>query len=115
MTDHNDHDRLKALSDKIADIRADEQADAARETGAKTNSDNMSVGARAGAELVTCFMAGALIGWFLDKQFDTSPIFLIIFLLTGICTGFYGVYRITNNLGSAVGFAAAKKRKKSQK
>lgn len=110
MTDDNGHDRLKALSDKIADIRADEQAEAVRDTDAKTNSDNMSVGARAGAELVTCFMAGALIGWFLDKQFDTSPIFLIIFLLTGICTGFYGVYRITNNLGSAVGFAAAKKK-----
>ena len=98
MTDpSSDHDRLKHLSDRIDSIRAEETAEKARTDENLRNSTNMSVGARAGAEMVSCFIAGGLIGWFLDRQFDTQPILLIVFLLTGICVGFYEVYRISKS------------------
>jgi len=105
MSDSNDRDRLKALSDKI---------EASKPVEDSTNlaaAENMSVGMRAGTELVTCIAAGVLLGWGLDKALGTTPIFLIIFLLTGIGVGFYEVWRLTNNMGSAVGYAAARKNK----
>ena len=100
-----DHDRLKALSDTLAEMQAKEDAESAREREIRNDANNMSNGVRAGAELITCMVAGGLIGWGLDKWLETKPIFLIIFLLAGIFTGFWEVYRITQNAGSAVGFA----------
>lgn len=100
-----DHERLKALSDTLADMKAKDDAESARQAGIRKDADNMSNGVRAGAELVTCMAAGGLIGWGLDKWLETQPIFLIIFLLAGIFTGFWEVYRITQNAGAAVGFA----------
>ncbi|HEY8189498.1 MAG TPA: AtpZ/AtpI family protein [Micavibrio sp.] len=97
MSDPSDYDRLKHLSDQIAEIRAEESAEKAKDAENLKNADNMGVGARAGAELISCFIAGGLIGWALDRQFGTQPILLIVFLLTGICVGFYEVYRITKS------------------
>ncbi len=97
MPDTPDHDRLKRLSSQIASIRAEEAVEKAKNDENLRQSANMSVGARAGAELISCFIAGGLIGWFLDRQFETQPVLLVIFLLTGICVGFYEVYRITKS------------------
>ena len=33
-------------------------------------------------------------GYFLDIRFDTSPLYAIIFLLVGIASGFWAVYKI---------------------
>ncbi len=108
----NEHERLKRLSDQIGEIRAGEAAATAKTAEADKNVTNMSLGARAGAELISFTVAGGLIGWALDSQFETKPLFLVVFLLAGVCTGFYEVYRITNNMGRAVGYADAKKRDK---
>lgn len=106
---NDDHDRLTKLSAQISEIRQQEHAAAAKDNQKQAAANNMSTGARAGAELITFTIAGGVVGWLLDGQFDTKPLFLIIFLLAGVCTGFYEVYRITNNMGSAVGYAGAKK------
>lgn len=95
MTDTNDHDRLKKLSGEIAGIRAEEAVEQAKDAATERDAANMNVGVRAGAELVTCFISGGIVGWLLDHQFGTTPICLIIFLLVGIALGFYEVYRIT--------------------
>lgn len=102
--DHNDngdgdHARLHDLSARIEENRPAPSGDE------KPRNQDMSMGMRAGTELVSALGAGGLIGWFLDRTLDTAPIFLIIFLLTGICTGFYGVYRINRNMGHGVGFS----------
>ena len=89
-------DRLKTLSQKIEELKAEEAARKAREQEKRATSDNMSAGARAGVELVTCITAGTLIGWTLDRTFHSAPLFLIIFLLTGICVGFYEIWRLTS-------------------
>jgi ATP synthase protein I len=106
MPDTNDRDQLNALSEKIAAAKPRRDSDT-------SNAKDMSVGVRAGTELVTCIIAGTLLGWGLDNGFGTAPIFLIIFLLTGIGVGFYEVWRLTNNMGSAVGFADARKKSKN--
>ncbi|HOK39755.1 MAG TPA: AtpZ/AtpI family protein [bacterium] len=38
------------------------------------------------------------IGFFLDNYFKTNPLFLIIFLIVGIFSGFYNVYVSVNKL-----------------
>ncbi|UOE93948.1 MULTISPECIES: AtpZ/AtpI family protein [Bacillaceae] len=39
-------------------------------------------------------LAGVFIGNWIDERFATKPLFLIIFLLLGIGSGFYGVYKV---------------------
>ncbi|MCD8562535.1 MAG: AtpZ/AtpI family protein [Alphaproteobacteria bacterium] len=43
------------------------------------------------------------IGYGIDYYFGTKPAFLLIFFFLGVCTGFYNVYRVTQNMGTAVG------------
>lgn len=94
MTD--EHDRLNRLSSKIEEMRASESAQNAQDNESAREAANVSSGARAGAELVSCIIAGGLIGWVLDHLLESQPLFLIVFLLVGVCSGFYAVYRITN-------------------
>ena len=54
----------------------------------------MGIGMRVTSELVANVLVGTLIGWQIDKWFVTSPIFLLIFLLLGVASGFWNVYRI---------------------
>lgn len=95
MTD--DRDRLNSISSEIAGIRAEEAVEKAKTDATLTDSANMSAGARAGAEMISLLIAGVAVGWGADKVFNTAPVFLIIFVLTGIGLGFYEVYRITQN------------------
>lgn len=69
----------------------------------KNDGESVNVGARAGVELVGGMLGGGLIGFLLDKAFDTSPILFLLFLILGVITGFYNIYKITNNLGTSVG------------
>ena len=95
MNDASDHDRLNKLSSQIRDIRTKEASDTAKAATTERDATNMNVGVRAGAELVTCLIAGAAIGYGIDYYFATKPFGLIIFLFAGIGLGFYEVYRIT--------------------
>ncbi len=52
-------------------------------------------GADAGITLVVSIVLCAWVGKSIDTYFSTSPLWLIIFLLLGIATGFYTVYKAT--------------------
>lgn len=45
------------------------------------------------AELVVGLAFGGAIGWFLDKQFGTMPLLLIIFVMLGFAAGLLNVVR----------------------
>lgn len=92
----DEHERLKRLSGQIEEMRAAESAQNASDKENAREAANVSTGARAGAELISCIIAGGLIGWVLDHLLESQPLFLIVFLLVGVCSGFYAVYRITN-------------------
>ena len=77
--------------------------------------ENVGVGARAGVELVGAVIGGALLGYGIDYYFETSPIFFLIFVLLGVVTGFYNIYKITLNVGTSVGFKGLKSRSKDAK
>lgn len=94
----NDIDDLEA---KIAQFKAGKAAQV-RKSADSPDNQNMNNGIRAGAEMVVTIGAGTLIGYGLDSWLSTKPLFLIIFLLAGVCAGFFNIYRITQNIGSSV-------------
>ena len=57
--------------------------------------ENTRLGNRVLAELVGGLAGGALIGWVLDKLFDTSPWLLLAFLFLGIIVAFRNIIRIS--------------------
>lgn len=51
-----------------------------------------------GLTIVGSIGISLLIGYYLDKYFQTKPLFLIIFLFVGLISGFYNVYVSVNKL-----------------
>ena len=105
-------DHLDTLEKRLKDARQEFEEDY---HPAPKKDEDMNAGARAGVELVGALLGGALIGWGLDKVFDTSPVLFIVFTLLGVVTGFYNIYKITNNMGTSVGFRELPKAPKTAK
>ncbi|MEM9469249.1 MAG: AtpZ/AtpI family protein [Pseudomonadota bacterium] len=106
MSDNNsDKDKLESLEERLA--AAKEEFD--RDYNPKSKEDKgLNDGARAGVELVGAVLGGGLIGYGLDYVFNTSPILFFIFIILGVFTGFYNIYKITMNVGTSVGFKGLK-------
>ncbi|GEM_PF-408713 len=110
MLPQDPHHDLDSLAEKIR--AAKENADPSKAANQKHGQggttaqerDNMGKGMRAGLELVASIAAGTLIGLWLDKTFDTKPLFLIALFFLGVITGFVNIWRITNDVGYAVGY-----------
>jgi ATP synthase protein I len=102
MADKNEdeaalHNRLEKLSGEIEAQRDESRSPSDKEAAdlaGKGAGQAMNLGFRVLTELVAGTVVGGLIGWQLDKWFNTSPLLLIFFLLLGIAAGFWNVYRI---------------------
>ena len=68
----------------------------------KTNNyyknNGYSIGLKISMDLISSIIVGVLIGLGIDKIFSTKPIFFIIFLLLGIMTGFYSLFKTMKKL-----------------
>ena len=67
----------------------------------KTNhykNNGYSIGLKISLDLMSSIIVGALIGYGLDKIFLTKPVFFIIFLVLGIITGFYSIFKTVKKL-----------------
>ena len=104
---------LDELGRQLDEIQGKKDAQKRKEEQAFRDADNMGRGIRAGAELITPMIAGGFIGWALDNWLDTKPIFLIIMLLLGVTTGFINVWRMTQNIGSSIGYSELHRRGKN--
>jgi len=54
---------------------------------------SMGVVSTLGITLVVSTLVGFVIGYYLDRWFNTSPWFTIVFLLFGIVSGFIQIFR----------------------
>ena len=63
----------------------------------------MSLGIRAFMEILGVMLGSGLMGWALDDYFGTSPTILIIFVILGIGAAFFNLYKLSRNLGTAIG------------
>jgi len=61
--------------------------------GSSSFRQGISFGLRLGVEMLVATMVGALIGYGLDKLFETEPWLLVLFLLFGGAAGCLNVYR----------------------
>lgn len=100
--DQNDDPKLQKLDAELKAARQEFEED--YNPKPKSEDENVGVGARAGVELVGSILGGAFIGYGIDYYFETSPIFFLTFILLGVATGFYNIYKITMNFGTSVGF-----------
>ena len=98
--DDNSQQRLQNLRNELNAWKSRDEGDA---TGGDNNQyqqdpDNMRSGMLAGTELVGAIIVGGCIGYGLDVLIGTWPALFLIWLMFGIMTGFYNIYRITNNI-----------------
>ncbi len=95
----DDDEALKARLDRLSD-RLEERAARPRPNGneidvsASSTSRALSLGMRVLSEFIGGVIAGAGVGWLLDKLFSTGPLFLIVFIGLGTGAGFWNVYRM---------------------
>jgi len=66
-------------------------------------SKEMNQGMRAFMEMLGVLLGSGLMGWCLDAYFGTGPKMLLIFIFLGIIAAFYNVYKLSRNLGTAIG------------
>ena len=82
----------KDLSDRI------EQKLKKSKTNSYINKNGYSIGLKISMDLISSIIVGVLIGLGIDKIFLTKPIFFIIFLVLGIITGFYSLFKTMKKL-----------------
>jgi ATP synthase protein I len=110
MTDKDP--RLEKIKADLASRKQAEQKSESIHSKKFEDTESMSTGLRAGAELITSIAAGGLIGYLLDQWLSTTPLFLIAMLILGVITGFVNVWRTTQGIGHAVGYKDANKTRK---
>lgn len=90
-------DDLQSMKDKINAARQQ------KAHGVKAVNSDSRQGAQAGIELAGAIFISTALGYGIDSFLGTKPAFLLTFFFLGVCTGFYNVYRVTQNMGTAVG------------
>ncbi len=91
----DDDDRISQLHARLERAQEAEQARTARSSQAAD--PNYRLGNRVLADLIAGIGGGALIGWFVDQLFNTSPWALLGLLFLGTIVAFRNIIR----LGSA--------------
>lgn len=102
----NDDEKMKQMQAQIDALREKTQPKPVKRTD---DSEAMSLGMRAGGELVGSILVAGAIGYGLDRWLETGPWFLIGMLVLGIIAAFFNVWKTTQNQGSSVGFQKAPK------
>ena len=64
----------------------------------KTEPQGLGIGMKISLDLISPIIVGILIGLGFDKIFSTKPVFFIIFLVLGIITGFYSLFKTVQKL-----------------
>ena len=86
---------LKGLDARLKKARGD-QAPSAPQAA----TSGYAQGLRLSMEMVAAVAVGGGIGWFLDRWIETSPLFLLIFLVLGLAAGIRNVYQTANRLSA---------------
>jgi ATP synthase protein I len=100
VNEQNDFDaRLHQARQKRGLDKAD--ADAAADGSSGLPASALRVGMRAGVEVVSALIAGAGLGWLLDRWLGTFPWLFMLFFVVGGAAGVLNVYRLFNPRNSA--------------
>jgi ATP synthase protein I len=64
----------------------------------KKNQSSIGTAFKMSAELVSAVVVGTIIGFILDKTFDTKPWLILIFFFVGVIAGIINVFRSAKNM-----------------
>lgn len=78
-------------------------------------SAGLAQGMRLGLEFMSGTVVGLLIGYGLDRYFETTPWFLLIFTILGFAAGILNVYRDINQIEEGIGINKRKTLTKADK
>lgn len=93
--------KLDDLDAKLKVAQAKHEKDTASAPSAY--SKEMNQGIRAFMEMLGVILGSGIMGWVLDDFFGTAPTILIIFVILGIGAAFFNLYKLSRNLGTAIG------------
>lgn len=85
-----DKEDLQILAEKISESRHRHQPKEAEHA----NVNMMGLAWRLTIEILVGIGVGGFIGWWMDKWFNTAPVFLLIMLVLGMAAGLWGVVRM---------------------
>lgn len=97
-------------------IRAFEKAHKGEDSsGIRSLAHGASAGGRVGFELLAATGFFALIGYALDAQLGTLPLFTLVLFFIGFATGIYNAWRVVEATNDRVGFRSREKHKAPDK
>ena len=96
---HKENDQEEALA-KLADklARAKQKGSTSSHNPTKSSPSGIGLGMRITVDFVAGIGIGVAIGLYLDKIFDTQPIFLIVFMMIGFGAGLLNVIRTAQQI-----------------
>ena len=93
--------KLDDLDAKLREARATQEK--LSPTRPANYSREMNLGIRAFMEMLGVMLGSGLMGWALDAYFKTSPACLIGFVILGIVAALFNLYKLSKDLGTAIG------------
>ena len=103
----DDHRPLDELGRKLDEVEARRVEKAEPVGRARATTRGMALGFRISIEMTAAIVVGAVLGYFIDKAVDTTPLFLGVFLFLGAAAGALNAYRAARGADNAVGFGRA--------
>ena len=105
MADNNDRDAINSLDSRLKNARVHTQDPLSQPgTDKAEKGDVLGLAFRVSVEIVSAVAIGVGIGWLLDGWLDTTPWFLVVFVVVGFAAGILNVYRLASGFGYAAGY-----------
>lgn len=85
--------RITSLNQRLDSAKRDEAIRTGK--GGQGQGKGYSQGSRVLSQLIGGPVGGAVVGWLLDRLFDTSPVLLLVMAGLGLVVGFRNIIRIS--------------------
>ena len=85
-------DRLRELGERLETARGPEIM------APEKRSSAMGQAFRLATELVVGIVVGVFIGWWIDRFFETTPVFILVFFVLGVIAGIMNVLRTAKKM-----------------
>lgn len=94
--------KLEDIEKRLAEAKVRHEAQKPRPANINSGRE-MAQGIRAFMEMFGVLLGSGLMGFALDRFFGTAPTILIIFVILGITAAIFNLYKLSRNLGTAIG------------
>ena len=93
--------RLKSLDARLEKVAVQRRETKETQTRKTSDSNVLGQALRLSAEFISGVAAGGIIGWIVDRLFETSPWGLVVCIILGFCAGMLNLFRAAGLMKSA--------------